>query len=103
MHSSFPWPATRRRTWPRRCAASPGQTPFMEALGAHPSGLRLLAAPDEISDVDFLRSDQIDALITGLKRDFKTTLVDLPPFWTGWSTAVLGQADRLVLVTKLTV
>ena len=78
-------------------------TPFIEALGAHRSGLKLLAAPDDIMGLDTLGAEQIESLIEGLKRDFRTTLIDLPGVWTAWTTAALDLSDRIVIVTHLTV
>ena len=44
-----------------------------------------------------------NALMTGMRRDFQTTIVDLPTEWTAWSNQVLQNADHIVLVTHLTV
>ena len=78
-------------------------TPFITALARHRSGVRLLAAPHEIVPMEMLSPDQIEALLNGLRRDFKLTIVDLPSVWTAWTNQVLHQADRIVLVTQMTV
>lgn len=87
------------------CLASGGleDTPFSTALTLHTSGLRLLAAPREIVALETLGPAQADALVTGLRRDFALTIVDLPPVWTAWTNQVLHDADRIVLVTHLSV
>jgi pilus assembly protein CpaE len=79
------------------------ETQFQEVLGAHGSGLRLLAAPQDIMGLESISTQQIENLLSGLRRDFQLTLVDLPPAWTSWTTSVLNRADRIVLVTGLTV
>ncbi|WP_374575610.1 CpaE family protein [Phenylobacterium sp.] len=86
-------------------SAGPGlaETPFATALATHRSGARLLAAPRELLPLETLDPAQADALISGLRRDFALTLVDLPSVWTAWTNQVLSQADRIVLVTTLTV
>ena len=79
------------------------QAPFAQALPAHRSGLRILAAPRDLSPLDALSPAQIDSLLKGLRRDFALTLVDLPSVWTAWTNQVLHAADRIVLVTHLSV
>ena len=79
------------------------ETAFQEVLGKHGSGLRLLAAPEDIMALDTVSPDQIEGLVNGLRRDFEVTFIDLPPVWTPWTTAVLNEADRILLVTNLTV
>ena len=45
----------------------------------------------------------VDALISGLRRDFALTILDLPSVWTAWTNRALQLADRIVLVTRLSV
>jgi pilus assembly protein CpaE len=78
-------------------------TQFATALAAHRSGIRLLAAPRDISPLDVLTPQLAEALIVALKRDFPLTIADLPSVWTAWTYAVLQMAARIVLVTKLSV
>ena len=78
-------------------------TPFASALATHRSGVRLLAAPREIVALETLGPAQVDALLEGLRRDFALTIVDLPADWTAWTNQVVQQADRIVLVTQLSV
>jgi pilus assembly protein CpaE len=79
------------------------QTQFIDALPQHGSGLRVLAAPHDLTPLEVLSVGQVDALINGLRRDFSYTLVDLPSVWTHWTSRVLEMADRVMLVTHLTV
>ena len=79
------------------------ETPFATALATHRSGVRVLAAPREIVALEIIGPGQIDALIGGLRRDFALTIVDLPTVWTAWTNQVAQQADRIVLVTHLSV
>jgi pilus assembly protein CpaE len=83
--------------------ANLADTPFATALARHRSGARVLAAPREIVALEMLSPDQIEALLNGLRRDFPLVIVDLPSVWTAWTNQVLHQADRIVLVTQLTV
>lgn len=78
-------------------------TPFATALARHRSGARLLAAPREIVALETLVPTHIDTLLTGLRRAFALTLVDLPSVWTVWTNQLLRQSDRIVLITHLSV
>lgn len=83
--------------------AALAETSFANALAAHRSGARVLAAPHEVTPLDAVSGAQIEGLLTGLRRDFPVTLVDLPSVWTEWTDRVLRTSDRIVLVTHLSV
>jgi pilus assembly protein CpaE len=53
--------------------------------------------------LETLTPADITALVAGLRRDFPVTLVDLPSVWTAWTAQLLNLADRIVLVTHLSV
>ena len=80
-----------------------GETPFSTALAMHKSGVRVLAAPRDITPLEAMTPQVVDAIIAGLKRDFLLTIVDLPPVWTAWTNRLLQQADRIAMVTGLSV
>jgi pilus assembly protein CpaE len=79
------------------------ETQFATALGSHKSGIRVLAAPRDMTALDALTPSLADGLIGGLRRDFALTIVDLPSVWTAWTNRVLQLADRIVMVTQLSV
>lgn len=78
-------------------------TPFAAALATHRTGARLLAAPRDMVALETLSAPDISALVAGLRRDFALTVVDLPSAWTAWTNQLLTLADRIVLVTHLSV
>jgi pilus assembly protein CpaE len=78
-------------------------TQFVTALAAHKSGTRVLAAPREVTALDAITPKLAEGLLNGLKRDFDLTMVDLPSAWTPWTDHALHMADRIILVTKLSV
>lgn len=80
-----------------------GDIRFAEQLGAHPSGVRVLGDPQEFIPLESLQPALIDNLIAALRRDFDLVLLDLPPAWTSWTDRALRQADRIVLVTQMSV
>jgi pilus assembly protein CpaE len=77
--------------------------PFGTALTAHRSGAFVLAAPRDVMPLEALNPALVAALMKGLRREFRVTLVDLPSVWTAWTNQVLTLADRIVLVTHLSV
>jgi pilus assembly protein CpaE len=79
------------------------EAPLGEALATHPSGARLLAAPRELTPLEVLHPQDVQALVTAFRREFGLTLIDLPPAWTAWTYKALQLCDRIVLVTSLTV
>lgn len=79
------------------------ETQFATALAEHKSGARVLVAPREPTALDALTPLLTETLITGLRRDFAHTLVDLPSVWTAWTNRALQLADRILLVTHLSV
>ena len=79
------------------------ETQFATVLAQHSSGVRVLAGPREMTPLDVLNPQMTDALIAGLRRDFALTILDLPSAWTTWTYRALQLADRIILVTRLSV
>ena len=76
---------------------------FGEVLAQHRSGATLLAAPRQITPLEALAPPQTEALLNGLKRSFGVVLLDLPSVWTAWTNRALQNADRIVIVSHLSV
>jgi len=79
------------------------ETPFNAQLAAHRTGVRVLAAPRELTPLEFITPPIVDALFEGLRKNFALTMIDLPSVWTAWTNRALQLADRIVLVTNLSV
>ncbi|MGE5566491.1 MAG: AAA family ATPase [Parcubacteria group bacterium] len=80
-----------------------GEIGFYDALSAHPSGVRVLGDPQEFMPLEAVTPALVENLIAALRREFDVVLIDLPPAWTAWTDRVLRAADRIVLVTHLSV
>lgn len=78
-------------------------TLFGTALSTHASGAKVLAAPRDITPLEALSPQLAEILIAGLKRDFALTILDMPSVWTAWTNRALQLADRIVMVTQLSV
>ena len=72
-------------------------------MTAHPSGLKVVAAPPSMMPLDSVSSEQLIEIIEIAKREFGTVFVDLPANWTNWSLSLLAQSDLILLVTELSV
>lgn len=69
----------------------------------HPSGLQVIAAPDEMLPLEGLNNDQVLAVVERAQRAFGTVFVDLPANWTHWSLSLAARSDLILLVTDLSV
>jgi pilus assembly protein CpaE len=69
----------------------------------HPSGLKIVAAPNSMMPLDALTSEQLIAILDIAKHEFGTVFVDLPANWTNWSLSLIAQADLVLMVTELSV
>jgi pilus assembly protein CpaE len=76
---------------------------FSEALSRHQSGVRVLGDPQEFMPLEALTPAIVDNLISALRREFDIVLIDLPSAWTAWTDRALRSADRIVMVTHLSV
>jgi pilus assembly protein CpaE len=63
----------------------------------------VLAAPREQTPLEFITPPIMDALFDGLRRNFALSIIDLPSVWTAWTNRALQLADRIVLITNLSV
>ncbi|RZV50394.1 MAG: hypothetical protein EX258_05485 [Sphingomonadaceae bacterium] len=74
-----------------------------QAAAAHPSGLNILSAPEEITPLEALNSDRALALTDIAMREFGTVFIDLPTNWTNWSLSLLAKSDLVLMVCELTI
>jgi pilus assembly protein CpaE len=79
------------------------ETNFASRLATHRSGLRVLAAPNEVAPLELLHDRHVDSLLRTLRQEMNLTIVDLPSDWAAWTNHLLHMADRIVVVTRLTV
>jgi pilus assembly protein CpaE len=79
------------------------ETNFASRLATHRSGLRLLAAPNDVAPLELLHDRHVDSLLRTLRQEMGLTIVDLPSDWAAWTNHLLHAADRIVVVTRLTV
>lgn len=72
-------------------------------LHAHDSGVRILAAPPEITPLDAIDEAFVTRLFTNLRAVAAISIVEVPSAWTQWIGAALDGADLVVPVAETTV
>jgi pilus assembly protein CpaE len=72
-------------------------------LTRHTSGLFVLPAPQQIEEADGVSHADAETALRLLRSQFRYTVVDTPRTITGAAVAAFEQADRLLLLTDLTV
>lgn len=61
-------------------------------------GYSVIAAPDAIMPLEMVSSEQMDAIVTSLRRRFGIVLLDLPANWTNWSLSLATEARSILVV-----
>jgi pilus assembly protein CpaE len=69
----------------------------------HASGVQVLAAPETMLPFDALTPELALRILETAAGAFDRVVLDLPLPWTGWTHAVLGASDAILLVMQLSV
>ncbi len=72
-------------------------------LTRHPSGVLVLAAPTQILEADAIRDDDVAAVLRLLRAQSPYTVVDTPRALTDTTLPAFEQADRILVLTDLSV
>jgi pilus assembly protein CpaE len=87
-------------------ASSPGEVDeiFLHGtLTRHASGISVLPAPQQIEEADAIGHDEVKLALELLRSQFRHTIVDTPRTITGSTLAAFELADRILLVTDLSI
>ena len=77
--------------------------PLNTALGRARSGVRVLGAPRDLTPLDTISTQDIEHLVTAMRRHFRVTILDLPTVWTAWTYRALQLSDRIIAIGDLSV
>ena len=69
--------------------AALADTNLAAAFAKHKSGVSVLAAPREMMALEAITVPLIDTFVSGLRRDFVLSILDLPSVWTTWTNHAL--------------
>ncbi len=76
---------------------------LQSALTDSHHGFAIVAAPASITALDDVDQDRLLELLALVRSTFDMVLVDVPVDWSGWALSLALAADRVVLVTELSV
>ncbi|KUJ85366.1 hypothetical protein AVO45_16595 [Ruegeria marisrubri] len=90
--------------WRMAMEGSIPDSAFLEqAMTKSKCGVDVLPAPSRYGPLNAIKEEQVSAILDSLKRSHDYIVVDLPRALVEWLTPVLTQADRLYLVTDVSV
>jgi len=85
-------------------AGTPPTAGFLDhAMVRHSSGVDVLTAPDVFVPLTAMTSDMISGLIKALKMRYAHIIVDLPQAVLDWTSPVLAEAARVLIVSDMSV
>jgi pilus assembly protein CpaE len=86
--------------------AAPGDVDeifLASALTRHPGGVSILAAPATLEDADLVTDHEVEVALRLLRSQFAYTVVDTPRAITSTTLAAFEHADRILVLTDLSV
>jgi len=72
-------------------------------LSRHPTGLSLIAAPLQPSEMRSFKSALVVRLLDLVSAYFDNVVIDMPRIWFPWTDAVIMGSNRLFVVSDMTV
>lgn len=66
----------------------------------HPSGIRVLTAPETPIPLDSLTAETVERILTIARQHYDVVLVDLPTALTRWTSSVLTNSNKVFAVTQ---
>lgn len=78
-------------------------TLLASTLHEHESGVKLLAAPNEITPLDAINEQFIERLFADLRAVAAISIIEVPAAWTQWIGEVVDRSDLVVPVAEASV
>jgi pilus assembly protein CpaE len=72
-------------------------------LTRHPNGVSVLPAPQEVEEADAVGHHEVRTALRLLRAQFRWVIVDTPRTITGATAAAFEEADRILLLTDLSI
>jgi pilus assembly protein CpaE len=69
-------------------------------VASHPSGVSVVAAPQEIVPLESIDASQLHRVIELARREFDFVLLDIPSNLTNWNLSVLAVTDSIVMLVE---
>ena len=77
------------------------ETFIEKTIVAYKNNLSIIPAPRELGIMPSISEDTLRNLITILKKKYKFVIIDLPHLWSEWVAVVLGEVDKNIMVSQL--
>ncbi len=71
-------------------------------LSTHNSGLSLVAAPSNPTDMQSFKPEVVVQLLDLVASNFDNVIIDMPRFWFPWTDAVIQGSSSLYIVSDMT-
>lgn len=78
-------------------------TLLASTMHQHQSGLKILAAPAEITPLEAVNEEFIDRLLANLRATAAISIIEAPAAWSQWVGHLLDKSDLIVPVAESTV
>lgn len=72
-------------------------------LTRHPSGVHVLAAPNDIEEADLITREHVVTAIESLRNQFRYSIIDTPRMLTDATLAAFENSDRVLVLTDLSI
>lgn len=66
-------------------------------------GFAVIAGPEAVTPLDTVETEAVIQTLTAVRQQYGHVLVDLPAAWTNWSLSIALAAERVIVVTDLTI
>ena len=71
-------------------------------LSTHSSGLSLVAAPSNPTDMQSFKPEVVVQLLDLVASNFDNVIIDMPRFWFPWTDAVIQGSSKLYIISDMT-
>jgi pilus assembly protein CpaE len=86
-----------------RAGARLDETLLASTMQSHASGLKILAAPPQVTPLEAVTEPFLEKLFSTLRSSFAISFVELPFAWSLWTGDALSHADAIAIIAQPTV
>ncbi|MFN5085106.1 MAG: CpaE family protein [Novosphingobium sp.] len=76
---------------------------LLSAVTTHQSGLKVIAAPEDIIPLETINPDQLLRILELARREYDWVVLDLPSNWTSWNLSTVLAASKVLMVVEMNI
>lgn len=76
---------------------------LLSAVTTHQSGLKVIAAPEDIIPLETINPDQLLRILELARREYDWVVLDLPSNWTSWNLSIVLAASKVLMVVEMNI